>query len=168
VTNSPGGGDRCGSTFGFSPEVMTSLATRAFAVLYACSANLEAATKAGSEPGAEWANERRAQGRPMSQRRALSTHCERASPVVRDQVRDRPRHVDVATATIVNTARPEASAFMRAPAAARPGTDQGGLLGVLLARAAPDGSSDLVAIGGWSRSRADQTEPVRAPFGGAC
>jgi hypothetical protein len=104
----------------------------------------------------------------MSQRRELSTDCEYASPVVRDLFRERTHPLGAAAATIVNTARPEASAFLRARAPAGPGVDEAGWLSVLVASAAPDGSSDPEAIGRWSRSPADQTEPVRAPFGGAC
>jgi hypothetical protein len=96
----------------------------------------------------------------MSQRRELSTDCEHASPVVRDLFRDRTHPFDTPIATTVNTARPEASA--------RPGIDEAGWLSALVVSAAPAGSSDPEALGRWSHSRADQTEPVRAPFGGAC
>ena len=131
MTHSPGGGDSCGSAFGFSPEVTTSFATRPVAVFGACSASREAAAKAGSEPGAEWANEPRAQGRAMGQRRELST-----AGRSHDKVRGRADHFDAASATVVKATRQEASAFLRAPAAARPGTDRAGLLSALLARAA--------------------------------
>ena len=77
----------------------------------------------------------------MSQRGELSTDCEYASPVVRGLFPDRTPPFEAAIATIANTASPEASAFLRAGAPATPGIEAG-WLSVLVASAAPDGSSD--------------------------
>lgn len=99
----------------FAP-VKASLATRPVAALSACWGNREAAAKGDSEAGAERAQDLKSAGRPMTQRRELSTNRERRSSVVCNRGRDPARDADAAIAAIAKTTRSDASSVLLASA----------------------------------------------------
>ena len=153
-----------------------SLATHPVCSPVRSSGNREVA-KGGSEAGAERANDLRSVGRPMTQRRELSTDQGRSSSVVCKRGGDRARHVDAAIAAIAQTSRSQAWTAWRAP---RRWTHEAGLSNVLLASAPPTAGrpiSDYAAgspvsrapalTKDWRRSRAGRTKPVMALFVGA-